>query len=105
MLVQPLVLKLAAIDLADAGSVEVFAGEVGELVRERTRSGASVTVACEGELAELVKLHAFSFLPLRLLLTFACCKLLLLSLCGLLELSLVLLALQLIIASLLLHYF
>lgn len=84
MLVQPLVLKLAAIDLADTSSVEVFAGEVGEFVRERTRSGPSVTVACEGKFAELVKLHTFSFLALQLLLTFACCKLLLLSLCGLL---------------------
>ena len=56
MLVQPIVLELTVVHLAYAGAMQVLAGEVGKLVRVRARGWASVAIACQRKLAQLVNL-------------------------------------------------
>ena len=53
LLVEPLVLELALVDLAHARAVQVLAGKEAEVVRVAA-AGASVAVVCQGKLAQLV---------------------------------------------------
>lgn len=54
--IEALMLELALVDLADAGAVEVLAGEAGEVVRKRALGWPTMAVACHSKFAQLIDL-------------------------------------------------